>query len=860
MEVLACEDAASDPGAHPAILDRVVGKVLAVDVSTWIFHATNVAQTADYFDPEGQVAKLVFERASNWLRHGVVPIGVLDGTPPAEKLERMRARHGARATGAGGGRFERLNAVAADVLRHLGLPVVRAPGEAEATCAALDRLGCVDGCATADGDALLFGATRVYKKLNLSADFPTQSRLEATDALRAADALGLAPNPHRPDLDARRLETGPALVALALLAGGDYDVDGANRVGATLAARVVRRLADEAADAAASSASPVSFPERLDALLASPIDAALEAMSACTGCATCKHDGGGKSRKKRCGRGGCAECGTESAGGGCVPRPDAACGCPFHRRSDERWMEKVKRRARETEGYADRFQRAAAAYAAQAEGALVGVEVVDPDDPENHPDARGGPASSRGRLPPPGEKFEWRRRPDAAKFCRVLRDLCDIPTRRAREKLLPLLLHWDLRAGAEVPRDASEGERFRRLRALGVEFVASRVRKPQRNRGFAPWRYLIDVDAADPSESAAFRAAREREREERKRGKKPPPGVSESEDDRSDEAAEEDARDGGKTEVVRDLEVFAKRTAYRAVRLGLVRETCAGLVAAMEAGEREASGTTRDGERRQSTLFGAPAGVPATPARRKATPRRGATPDPAQTSIRGFFTPTGPRRRELFPAGPKGDAKTPEAAPRPGANGDEDDDDDEDSSPRASPALSAGSDGSAEIARAGLRPVTVVHRDRESRAGAGGPGAGVSEPPPPPPDVVELLTPSPDVVELLTPPTPGEEGKRGVARGGGGGRPRATPRGISDEGSRPGAGGGAGGSRREPERGPGAFESPGTLLSPAKRAREECAGAAFGTPTKARGIRGGDAEVVDLASSSDDDDDDDDAE
>ena len=39
-----------------------------------------------------------------------------------------------------------------------------------------------------------------------------------------------------------------------------------------------------------------------------------------------------------------------------------------------------------------------------------------------------------------------------------------------------------------------------------------------------------------------------------------------------------------------------------------------------------------------------------------------------------------------------------------------------------------------------------------------------------------------------------------------------------------------------------------------------CAGAAFGTPTKARGIRGGDAEVVDLASSSDDDDDDDDAE
>ena len=523
-------------------------------------------------------------------------------------------------------------------------------------------------------------------------------------------------------------------------------------------------------------------------------------------------------------------------------------------------MEKVKRRARETEGYADRFQRAAAAYAAQAEGALVGVEVVDPDDPEDHPDARGpGPASSRGRLPPPGEKFEWRRRPDAAKFCRVLRDLCDIPTRRAREKLLPLLLHWDLRAGAEVPRDASEGERFRRLRALGVEFVASRVRKPQRNRGFAPWRYLIDVDAADPSESAAFRAARESEREERKRGKKPPPGVSESEDDRSDEAnaAEEDARDAGKTEVVRDLEVFAKRTAYRAVRLGLVRETCAGLVAAMKAGEREASGTTRDGERRQSTLFGAPAGVPATPARRKATPRRRAT------RIRRR-PPSGGSSPRPVPAAANSSPRVPRGTRRPGSGPASRGERGrrrrrrDDSSPRASPALSAGS-AAPPRSRAGLRPVTVVHRDRESRAGAGGPGAGVAEPPPPPPDVVGLLTPSPDVAGSSPRRRPAGR-KHGVARGGGGGRPRATPRGISDEGSRPGAGGGAGGSRREPERGPGAFESPGTLLSPAKRAREECAGAAFGTPTKARGIRGGDAEVVDLASSSDDDDDDDDAE
>ncbi len=39
-----------------------------------------------------------------------------------------------------------------------GLWVLQAPGEAEAMCAALDRAGHVDACATSDSDALLFAA------------------------------------------------------------------------------------------------------------------------------------------------------------------------------------------------------------------------------------------------------------------------------------------------------------------------------------------------------------------------------------------------------------------------------------------------------------------------------------------------------------------------------------------------------------------------------------------------------------------------------------------------------------------------------------------------------------------------------
>ncbi len=50
-----------------------------------------------------------------------------------------------------------------------GLPVVEAPGEAEATCAALCAAGLVKAVATSDGDALLYGAERVYQVIKLKA-------------------------------------------------------------------------------------------------------------------------------------------------------------------------------------------------------------------------------------------------------------------------------------------------------------------------------------------------------------------------------------------------------------------------------------------------------------------------------------------------------------------------------------------------------------------------------------------------------------------------------------------------------------------------------------------------------------------
>ena len=48
-----------------------------------------------------------------------------------------------------------------------GLPVVQAPGEGEAMCAALNTAGLVHACATCDGDVLLYGAQTTFHTLKL---------------------------------------------------------------------------------------------------------------------------------------------------------------------------------------------------------------------------------------------------------------------------------------------------------------------------------------------------------------------------------------------------------------------------------------------------------------------------------------------------------------------------------------------------------------------------------------------------------------------------------------------------------------------------------------------------------------------
>ena len=155
---------------------------------------------------------------------------------------------------------------------------------------------------------MLFGATNQFKQLKLSAEQPGSSRVERCDAAWVAETLGV-------DGD-----VPGALVALALLAGGDYDPGAADRVGSTLAMRVVRGLNvltarrrerrphRDGGDLSRTGTRPRdgdgddlprSLPERLDAFLALPNDPELDALDKCTGCARCKHDGGARRGRNR---------------------------------------------------------------------------------------------------------------------------------------------------------------------------------------------------------------------------------------------------------------------------------------------------------------------------------------------------------------------------------------------------------------------------------------------------------------------------------------------------------------------------------------------------------------------------------
>ena len=107
---------------------EIEGKVIAVDLSMWIFQAQLQEKIQEHFSKTECAMKVAFERTMQLLRHGCIPVIVIDGQSPEEKRatqqERFANRNGGVHRGGGGSsygndRFVRHSNVIANVLRHM---------------------------------------------------------------------------------------------------------------------------------------------------------------------------------------------------------------------------------------------------------------------------------------------------------------------------------------------------------------------------------------------------------------------------------------------------------------------------------------------------------------------------------------------------------------------------------------------------------------------------------------------------------------------------------------------------------------------------------------------------------------------
>ena len=195
-------------------IDSLFGRKIAIDASMAIYQfLIAVRQGADQLtNSAGETTSHLtgmFYRTIKLLEAGVKPVYVFDGKPPqfksGELLKRREKAEQAtaelkKATDAGDTenmeKFAKRTVRATkqdteDVMKLLslmGVPVIKAESEAEATAACMTKWGLVYGVGTEDMDALTFGATRQIRHLHKS-DAAKQPIVEFTLAF-ALEEMG----------------------------------------------------------------------------------------------------------------------------------------------------------------------------------------------------------------------------------------------------------------------------------------------------------------------------------------------------------------------------------------------------------------------------------------------------------------------------------------------------------------------------------------------------------------------------------------------------------------------------------------------------------------------------------------------
>ena len=154
-------------------LDCLRGKTICVDLSIWIVESIKTLQyKSNILKPH---IRNIFFRVLYLRRLGVKLIFVTEGEPPDLKQETMKkrafAQYGVKTKTRGKmgrSRFQRTIDNCTKMFDLIGIPYVRAHGEAEAMCATMDKHNLVDGCLTNDGDFFLYGGQRIYRDFGIN--------------------------------------------------------------------------------------------------------------------------------------------------------------------------------------------------------------------------------------------------------------------------------------------------------------------------------------------------------------------------------------------------------------------------------------------------------------------------------------------------------------------------------------------------------------------------------------------------------------------------------------------------------------------------------------------------------------------
>lgn len=225
------------PYARAEGFDFLRNKRVAVDLSYWIVQQ----ETALKGQIRNPHIRLTFFRTVNlFSKFGAYPVFVTDGTASPLKSQARIARF-FRASGIDlsslpvaeegisierNKAFQKCEKECVELLELLGVPVLKAKGEAEALCAQLNREELVDACITSDSDAFLFGANCVIKNMQPNSNEP----FECYHMSDIESGLGLRRN---------------QLIAISLLVGNDHNLTGVPGIGIETAVRFVKSFSDD---------------------------------------------------------------------------------------------------------------------------------------------------------------------------------------------------------------------------------------------------------------------------------------------------------------------------------------------------------------------------------------------------------------------------------------------------------------------------------------------------------------------------------------------------------------------------------------------------------------------------------------